>query len=403
VFDPSSIRVTGSLAGHQHSLWANLMAQGYTPLSSRNLLYLTAHLSRWLDEKGLRPIDLSEDRIEEFIARRREVGYTHHLTRCALRPILEHLRGTGVVPMWEGAASEPTPLDQLLHGYERYLVQERALVSTTVREYRDAARKFLSQRGECGLAAIGRMTAADVSSYIVGESRRWCIGTAKHAVTALRSLLRYLLLRGVIGVDLACAVPAVAGYRLSGLPKSLSDSEVERLLEGCDQNTFIGLRDLAVVLLMSRLGLRACEVARLNLDDIQWARAEMVVRGKGGREDTLPLPRDVGKAMVRYIRRVRPSTICRAVFVTMTAPHRKLTSPGIQGIVKRAGRRIGLGGLGSHRLRHTAASRMLGRGASLPEIAQVLRHRSLATTAIYAKVDRDALRPLCRPWLGGRP
>lgn len=403
MFDPSSIRVTGSLAGHQHALWADLMAQGYTPLSSRNLLYLTAHLSRWLDEKGLRLIDLSEDLIEEFLVRRREVGYTHHLTRCSLTPILGHLRQVGAVPMWEVPVSERTPLDQLLDEYEQYLAQERALVSTTVRGYCDAAREFLSRHSEGGPIAIGRITAADISSYIVGEARRWSIGTAKHTVTALRSLLRYLLLRGVISVDLSCAVPAVAGYRLSGLPKTLSNSEVEQLLQVCDQTTFIGLRDFAVLLLMNRFGLRACEVARLDLDDVQWARAEIVVRGKGGREDTLPLPRDVGKAIARYVRRVRPRTTCRAVFVTMTAPHRKLTSPGVQGIVQRAGRRIGFGRLGSHRLRHTAATRMLGRGASLPEIAQVLRHRNLATTAIYAKVDRDALRPLCRPWLGERP
>jgi site-specific recombinase XerD len=395
--------VAGSLACHKQGLWADLLAQGYTPLSSRNLLYLTAHLSRWLDERGLRAIDLSEDRIEEFLDRRRGVGYTHHLTRCALKPVLEHLRRAGALPVWEVPVAEPTPLDQLLHGYEGYLAQERALVPATVQRYREAARKFLSGRFEDGSLQIGRMNPAEISSFILGESRRWSIGTAKYSVTALRSLLRYLLLRGEIAVDLASAVPAVAGYRLSGLPKTLTEGEVERLLQGCDRSTSIGLRDFAVLLLMSRLGLRACEVVRLDLDDVQWARGEMMVRGKGGREDNLPLPWDVGKAMADYLRQARPSTTCRALFVTATAPHRKLTSHGIQAIVQRAGRRIGLASLGSHRLRHTAATRMLGRGASLPEIAQVLGHRSLETTAIYAKVDRDALRPLCRPWLGGRP
>jgi site-specific recombinase XerD len=277
------------------------------------------------------------------------------------------------------------------------------MVPATVQRYREGARKFLSGRFGDSALEIGRISPAALSSFILGESRRWSIGTAKLTVTALRSLLRYLLLRGEIAVDLASAVPAVAGYRLSGLPKALSGEEVEQLLQDCDRSTRIGRRDYAVLVLMSRLGLRACEVARLDLDDVHWARGEMVVRRKGGREDTLPLPRDVGKALADYLRRARPSTSCRAFFVTAVAPIRGLTSPGVQAIVQRAGRRIGLASLGSHRLRHTAATRMLGRGASLPEIAQVLGHRSLGTTAIYAKVDRDALRPLCRPWPGGRP
>lgn len=402
--DPSRMRLTGPLAPYCEGLWADLLAQGYTPLSSRNLLRLMAHLSRWLDERRLQPAELSEGRIEEFLKHRREKGYTHFLTRRGLRPILEHLRRLGVVPPPGVWGEEPTPLGELLRAYEQYLSRERALVPPTVQAYREVARQFLSWRFGGDALHIDRLTPADLSFFILRESRSWSIGTTKYKVAALRSLVRYLYLRGELSVDLTPAVPAVAGYRLSGLPKGLSHDEVERLLQSPDRSTSIGRRDFAVLLLMVRLGLRAGEVANLELDDVHWARGEMRVRGKGSREGRLPLPHDVGEAIADYLRGGPPrSSTPRGLFVAAQAPHRKLTSGAVKAIVPRAGKRIGLARLGSHRLRHTAATQMLGRGASLPEIAQVLRHQSLETTAIYAKVEREALRSLCRPWPGGRP
>lgn len=400
--DPSRIRLTGPLAAHREGLWAELRAQQYTPLSSASLVRVMAHLSRWLAANDLDPAELTEERLEKFLDHRRAAGYTSWLSRRGLTPIVEYLRRVGVVPTVVGNRDAVTPLDGLLQQYERYLLQERGLVRATVRTYVGVARQFLSARGG-NAEAISSLTATDVTAFVVGEARRCSIGTAKLAVTALRSLLRYLYLQGALSVDLAAAVPAVAGYRLSGLPKALQPEEVEQLLQSVDRNTPNGRRDYAVLLLLTRLGLRRGEVANLQLDDLHWARGEITVHGKGNRRETLPLPEDVGQAVADYLRWGRPASPCRSLLLTTRAPYREVAPCTVTGIVNRTAETAGLGGLGAHALRHTAATRMLSRGASLPEIAQVLRHRSLGTTAIYAKVDREALRSLCRCWPGGQP
>jgi site-specific recombinase XerD len=202
-----------------------------------------------------------------------------------------------------------------------------------------------------------------------------------------------------VSTALAAAVPSVAGWRLSGLPKGLESGELGRLLAGCDRRTGTGRRDYAIVLLLSRLGLRAGEVARLGLDDIDWRGGEVATVGKGNRAERLPLPVDVGAAIAGYLRRGRPATAQgRSVFVRVHAPHRALTTGGVTMVVFDAAQRAGLPKMHAHRLRHTAATAMLHAGSSLPEVGQVLRHRSALTTAIYAKVDRDALAVLARPW-----
>jgi integrase/recombinase XerD len=228
------------------------------------------------------------------------------------------------------------------------------------------------------------------------------VGSAKLIVCALRSLLRWLHLTGQMPASLASAVPPVAGWRLSGMPKGLEAGELRRLLASCDRRTRAGRRDYAVMLLLSRLGLRAGEVAGLGLDDIDWRRGELTIRGKGNRAERLPLPADVGAAIAAYLRRGRPATAGgRSVFVRVHAPHRALTTGGVTMIVFDAAQRAGLGRLHAHRLRHTAATAMLHAGSPLPEVGQVLRHSSMLTTAIYAKVDRSALAVLARPWPAG--
>jgi integrase/recombinase XerD len=191
----------------------------------------------------------------------------------------------------------------------------------------------------------------------------------------------------------------VAGWRLSGLPKGLEPGQLRRLLAGCDRRTPTGRRDYAIVLLLARLGLRAGEVARLGLDDIDWRHGEIAILGKGNRAERLPLPADVGAAIAVYLRRGRPGTAeGRGVFARVHAPHRALTAGGVTMVVFDAAQRAGLGKVHAHRLRHTAATAMLHAGSPLAEVGQVLRHRSPLTTAIYAKVDRDALAVLARPW-----
>jgi integrase/recombinase XerD len=225
------------------------------------------------------------------------------------------------------------------------------------------------------------------------------VGSAKLIVCALRSLLRWLHLTGAVPVSLAAAVPSVAGWRLSGLPKGLEPGQLRRLLASCDRRTPTGRRDYAILVLLARLGLRAGEVARLGLHDLDWRHGEITVVGKGERAERLPLPAEVGSAVAAYLRRGRPATASgRSVFVRVRVPHRALTSSGVTMVVFDAAARAGLGRVHAHRLRHTAATAMLQAGSPLAEVGQVLRHRSALTTAIYAKVDHGALAVLARPW-----
>ena len=226
--------------------------------------------------------------------------------------------------------------------------------------------------------------------------------SAKRIVTALRSLLRFLHVDGILAVPLAGAVPSPAGHALAGLPRALEPGQVEAMLSSCDPATATGRRDRAVLLLLSRMGLRAGEVAGLGLDDIDWRRGEITVRGKGNRRDRLPLPADVGAAVVAYLRDGRPAgALDRTVFIAAQAPRKALSYAGITTIVAEAAARAGVPGpVHAHRLRHSAATAMLRGGGSLTEIGQALRHARPATTAIYAKVDTGALRPLGRPWPG---
>ena len=230
-------------------------------------------------------------------------------------------------------------------------------------------------------------------------ARESSVRQAKLTVTALRSFLGYLHLRGQCG-DLSGALPMVAGYRLSGLPKAIGDDEVRRLLESCNRKTATGCRDLAILLLLCRLGLRACEVAALEVGDVRWVQGELHVRGKGS-EGRLPLPQDVGEAVAHYLRDWRPRSTSQRIFLQASAPFRDLRANVVVKIVRRVAVRAGLPPIAAHRLRHTAGTTMLRKGASLAEIAHVLRHRCVDTTAIYAKVDRNALRALARRWPGG--
>ena len=400
MIDPSHVRLAGPLVPHRDGLWAALLAQGYAPRSSVNLLRLMAHLSRWLEAQAIEPKELDSERIEEFLEHRRAAGYTERLSPRGLKPILRYLRCSGAIPTPLPIPADLPAVEVLLGEYENYLTQERALAPVTLPAYLHIARQFLSvKRGKKRLV-LHRLRALDITSFILRESSSGSVNYAKKRVTVLRSLLRYLHVRGDLAADLTTAVPAVAGRRLVGLPKGLLPEEVRRLLQCCDRRSSVGRRNFAVLLLMVRLGVRASEVANLRLEDLHWRRGELVIRGKRRREDRLPLPADVGDALVSYLKRGRPRTAARQLFLRVRAPHGEVNPSAVKAIVREAGRRIGLVPLGAHRLRHSAATQMLQNGASLSQIAQVLRHQRLDTTAIYAKVDRKRLRDLGRPWPG---
>jgi site-specific recombinase XerD len=298
------------------------------------------------------------------------------------------------------APAAATPAGALLACYRHYLVTERGLVPETARGYVDAVRPFLAGREKAGGLELGRLTAGEVTAFVLATCPGKPKGSAKLTVTALRSLLGFLHVEGLIREPLGQAVPAVASWRLAGLPKSLEPGQVAALLGSCDQHTATGRRDFAMLTLLARLGLRAGEVAALALDDMDWRAGEITVCGKGSRRERLPLPADAGAAVAAYLRDGRPEPFeaARQVFLRARAPHRGLTSGGVTQAVFSAGQRAGIGPVFAHQLRHSAATRMLAAGAPLTEIGQVLRHRRLLSTAIYAKADIQALRALARPW-----
>lgn len=307
------------------------------------------------------------------------------------------VRATG--PLTPFAAG---PIEDLLHRFRLYLVAERGLLDKGARNYARAVRPFLESRLSQGTLSLDRLSAAGVTAFVVANCPRLSPGTVKLTMTALRSLLGFLHLEGMIERPLVAAVPSVASWRLAELPKRLEPSQVHSLLASCDLNTATGRRDFAILTMLVRLGLRAGELAGLRFDDIDWRAGEIVVRGKGRREERLPLPADVGEAIATYLRDGRPETASgRTVFVTVNAPHRSMSGDAVSAVVLRGASRCGLGPIRAHRLRHTAASETLRGGASLAEVGQLLRHRRATTTAIYAKVDREALRKVARPWPGG--
>jgi site-specific recombinase XerD len=292
-------------------------------------------------------------------------------------------------------------LDVLLASFQHYLLNERGLATSTAQAYTDRARRFLVECAPDG--ELSRLSAGDVTRAVLAESAALSVGSTQYFVAALRSFLRFCLIEGLVDVDLSAAALAVTGRRRSPLPKGMDRTDAEGLLRSCDRRRAAGMRDHAVLLVLLRLGLRASEVAGLMLEDINWRAGELVVHGKGRRDEALPLPTDVGMAIALYLQRGRPKTSRREVFVSEKAPVVGLTRGSVSGIVRRACARAGIAPVGAHRLRHTAACDMVRAGVPMPEISQVLRHRSLGTTAIYARVDLESLRSLAQPWPGGDP
>jgi integrase/recombinase XerD len=303
-----------------------------------------------------------------------------------------------------GTDSEPgrgQPADggaRILAEFGTWLDRERGLSPVSVRCYCKQVKYFLAAAG--GEEAVGDLDAGKVIAFMVEWSRDCAREPAKAMVTSLRAFLRFAHAAGRTGVPLAAAVPAVASWRLSGLPKGLTAAEIERLLTACDRETATGLRDYAVLSLLARLGLRGAEAAGLQLDDIDWRAGEIAVTGKGSRTERLPLPAPAGEALAAWLTGGRPRCGSRAVFVTMHRPYRQMTPEGVRTVMGRACDRAGMERRGARRLRHALAAEMLRAGASLPEVGQVLRHRSMLATSLYAKVGQDALRPLARPWPG---
>ena len=400
MWDPSRVQVRGPLEAFAPGFVAELGRLGYSPIGATLQLRLMARVSGWLEVAGLGAAGLTGEVVERFLAERRAAGYRDYVTARALAPLLGYLRSVGVV----SAQSRRPPrsaAERLLERFGEYLAVERGLTAPSVDGYVHAVRPFVVQLSGDGDLDLSRLDAAQVTAFVVARCPRQSRGAAKMTVTALRSLLGFLHVAGLIERSLVGAVPSAASWRLSGLPRGLEPDEVRALLDSCDQSTGSGRRDFAILTMLVRLGLRAGEVAGLRLGDVDWRAGELVVLGKGRRAERLPLPVDVGEVIASYLLDGRPSSAQdRCLFQRVKAPHRGLTTGGVTQVVVSAARRAGLGQIHAHRLRHTAATQMLRAGGSLEEIGQLLRHRTALTTAIYAKVDRNALRQLARPWPG---
>ena len=392
-------RVSGPLARYAAGYDGWLADQGFAPRSRPGRMRQFDDLSRWLEQVALSAEELTPARVEQFVAERRNAGHVRWVSPLSLRLPLRYLRESGVIPTASRVLTDRR-LDRLLEDYRVYLERERGLTAEARRKYESVARLFLEHRERIDGLALERLTAADVSEFLARECPRRSVSGARTLVAKLRALLRYLHVTGLISSPLRWAVPGVADLRDRSLALGLEPAAVSRLLASCDPARHSGRRDYAILLLLVRLGLRGGEVAAMRLEDVDWRHGEILVRGKGGRHDRLPLPTDVGEALADYLCH-RPRVASRAVFVRALAPVGPMTSAAVCNVVNAACRRSGLPVVGAHRLRHTAATEMLRAGASLPEIAQVLRHSQLKTTAIYAKVDRAALRSLALPWPGG--
>jgi site-specific recombinase XerD len=389
----------GPLAAYAAGYRCELERSGFSPRAVRDRMEVAGQLNRWLAAEGLSAADLAVARAGQFFAALRAAGQRRVPAMPTLAPLFAYLQDQQVLPPERAA----TPTEELLASYRRYLARERGVAPLTALRYERMARRFLAGRMPRADTLTGAedLCGAEVIAYLTGCcSRLTTTGSAKREAADLRSLLRFLYLKGITATDLGTAMPPVAGWRDTRLPATMSAADVAALLDACDRSRPSGLRDLAILTLLARLGLRSGEVAALQLNDIDWRAGEIVVRGKARCQDRLPLTVEAGEAIAGYLSDGRPRSRCPRVILTLYAPYRGIHPSSITRVVYRACRRAGLAPVGGHRLRHALASEMLRQGSDLVEISQVLRHRDLATTSVYAKVDRSALRRVARPWPG---
>jgi site-specific recombinase XerD len=380
-----------------------LSSQGYKPPTLRVKTQILHKFSRWIEKRQMKICELDEEAIDVFFKEHPRAGYVRRGDFSTLQSLLEWLREIQEVQ------ALPPKVDNSDHYrieccFSRYLVEERGLSQATLDNYLPVIRRFLAGRFNSGTIVLDEIDASDVIQFILGFARTMDCRRAQLMTSALRGFFRFLYLRGDIGTDLALSVPTVADWKMSDLPKSLKSEDVERLLQSCHLSTAVGQRDYAVLILLARLGLRAGEVVAMTLNDINWESGLLTIRGKGARRDQLPILEDVGTALATYLRHGRPRCDTRRVIIRVRAPHRGFSgSAAIGDIVRRALKRAGLDPIrkGAHLLRHSLATKMLQRGASLAEIGQILRHATQNTTEIYTKVDLAALSALAQPWPGG--
>jgi len=399
--------IGGATAEHLLSFVSSLATQQYSVSYVCLLAQHALAFGHWCEDGGISFHDLKDDdvvRYQRFRSRRRSrCSETRRRELHALELLMRFLRDRGVCHV---AQTHAIAADEVAEGFAQSLKRDQGLAVVTVESYARWTRKFLVWRFGQGAVCLRDVRVTDAGAFVKSEAKRIAPAALKNVVNALRSFLRYAQVRGEVSAGLAASVPSVAGWACTPpVPRAISAEHAQRAVDSCDRRSAVGRRDRAVLLLLARLGLRACEIVRLTLDDVDWDCAQLRVRGKGGRQSLLPLPVDVGEAIAAYLQHGRPASPDRHLFLRSLAPIRGLMegSDGIGTIVRHALHRANADAphRGSHQFRHALAVRMLQLGASFPEIGQVLRHRSPQSTSVYAKVDVSALRKLAMAWPGG--
>jgi integrase len=401
----SGVRVSGGpLTTHIASYRAKLESLGYSPAHVFYQLRIFAKIDLWLLRRKQRLWQLNEQKVGQFLIQLRQKhpeGYCG--ARSGLRLLLGFLRDIGVVaPKYKPIPSSPS--QRLADRYRAFLKEKRGLDRSTIYNYSRHIERFLAEQFGTGRVKLRTLGTSHIATFIRRQAPRGGRGLAAQMGTGLRSFFRFARHRGLISSDLAAVVPAIPNWEMSGPPKHLPIEAVQRVLAASERSTLQGKRDYAILLLLARLGLRAGEILALQLDDIDWVNGQLTVRSKKGDGwARLPLPIDVGRALARYLK-VRPTSPYRNVFIRGYAPYKPfVASASISVLARKAFERAGVKSAhtGAHVFRHSLATAMLRRGASLDEIGRVLRHRNPNSTAIYAKVDLKALRGLALPWPGG--
>jgi len=393
----------GPLGLHIDAYEALLQEQGYSRVSTYVHLHIVADFSRWLKRRRLDADDLDEHTVKRYLQSRRRFVDRYRGASFAPYKFLGMLRDQEIVNSKALSAAVDACESAVAH-FKQYLSQERGLSVSTQCDYTRFAHQFLRERFGRGPLRFSALSATDVTGFIRRHAHKYSGSSAQHIVGSLRAFLRYLRYRGEITTDLAASVPTVANWSYSTLPKYLQPGQVQQVLDHCDRRTAVGLRNYAILLLLARLGLRACEVVAMALDDIDWEAGHLMVCGKGGQRAQLPLPAEVGRAIAVYLRKARPRCASRRLFIREHAPRVGFAnSAAISTLVQRALADAGVDSphTGAYVFRHSLATEILRQGASLGEIGQLLRHAHPDTTQIYAKVDVCALRPLALRWPGG--
>jgi integrase/recombinase XerD len=402
--NPSRVPPQGSLLGTVQVFAEQMQAQGYAEASMKTSTRLVKDFAVWLDQHGIASQSLSAKHVADYLDHRWRKLRRRRGDAFTLEAFGQFVAPNGYKAS-SGQEAAISPARRVRQEFEQYLLCERGLAAASILLYGNSIERFLDSVFGASEVRLDQISAPDVIGFVQTEAAR--LNHPKRAqvmTTALRSFLQYGRYRGEIVVDLHTCVPTVANWSLAGIPRTISPAQVQRLLGGCDRQSATGRRDYAILVLISRLGLRASEVVQLTLDDLDWTEGAIRIRGPAQRADRLPLPADVGAALVDYLRHGRPDCTSRNVFIRSRAPQRALLGPSaVSCIVCRALRRAGIVSLtkGAHMLRHSLATQMLAGGASLGEIAEILRHRNPQTTTIYAKVDLASLHTLALPWPGG--